>query len=89
MNLTEETKLNFEPLELSRLIVKTGEIEVKVINKITQPVDVPYILPKPLKNGVPYTFNATIPAYNSSNGGVYTATFTRKSGENQRNSAPT
>lgn len=75
MNLTEETKLNFEPLELSRLIVKTGEIEVKVINKITQPVDVTYILPKALKNGVPYTFNATIPAYNSSNGGVYTATF--------------
>jgi hypothetical protein len=75
MNLTEETNLNFDPLELSRLIVKTGEIEVKVVNKISQPIEVTYILPKALKNGIPYTFNATIPAYNSSNGGVYTATF--------------
>lgn len=75
LDLTEETKLNFTPLELSRLIVKTGEIEVKIINKINQPVDVTYILPKAIKNGQPYTFNATIPAYNSSNGGNYSATF--------------
>jgi hypothetical protein len=75
LDQTEETKLNFEPLELSRLIVKTGEIEVKIINKINQPVDVTYILPKALKNGLPYTFSATIPAYNSSNGGNYSATF--------------
>lgn len=75
LDLTEETKLNFTPLELSRVIVKTGEIEVKIINKINQPVDVTYILPKALKNGLPYTFTATIPAYNSSNGGNYSATF--------------
>lgn len=75
LDLTEETKLNFTPLELSKLIVKTGEIEVKIINKINQPVDVTYILPKAIKNGLPYTFNATIPAYNSSNGGNYSATF--------------
>jgi hypothetical protein len=75
LNLTEETKLNFAPLELSRLIVKSGEIEVKIINKINQPVEITYILPKAVKNGVPYTFNATIPAYNSTNGGNYSATF--------------
>ncbi len=75
LDLTEETKLNFEPLELSRLIVKSGEIEVKIKNKINQPVDVTYILPKAIKDGLPYTFNATIPAYNSSNGGNYSATF--------------
>jgi hypothetical protein len=75
LDLTEETKLNFTPLELSRLIVKSGAIEVKIINKINQPVDVTYILPKAIKNGLPYTFNATIPAYNSSNGGNYSATF--------------
>ena len=75
LDLTEETKLNFEPLELSRLIVKSGEIEVKIMNKINQPVDVTYILPKAIKNGIPYTFNATIPAFNSSNGGNYIATF--------------
>jgi hypothetical protein len=75
MDLTEESNLNFAPLELSRLIVKSGEIEVKIINKITQPVDIIYTLPKATKNGVPYTFNATIPAYNSSNGGNYNATF--------------
>lgn len=75
LNSTEETKLNFTPLELSRLIIKSGEIEVKIINKITQPVEITYILPKALKNGVPYTFNATIPAYNSNNGGNFSATF--------------
>jgi hypothetical protein len=36
LDLTEETKLNFSPLALSKLIVKTGEIEVDIINKITQ-----------------------------------------------------
>jgi len=76
LDLTEETKLNFEPLELSRLIVKSGEIEVKIKNKINQPVEVTYILPKAIKNGLPYTFNATIPAYTSNNGGNYSATFT-------------
>lgn len=75
MDLTEETSLSFSPLELSRLIVKSGEIEVKIVNKITQPVDITYILPKAIKNGQPYTFNATIPAYNSSNGGNYSASF--------------
>jgi hypothetical protein len=75
LDLTEETKLNFSPLALSKLIVKTGEIEVDIINKITQPVDITYILPKATKNGVPYTFNATIPSYNSSTGGKYHATF--------------
>jgi hypothetical protein len=75
LDQTEETKLNFEPLELSRLVVKTGEIEVKILNKINQPVEVTYILPKAIKNGRPYTFNATIPAYNSSNGGNFIATF--------------
>ena len=75
LDLTEETKLNFNPLELSRLIIKTGEIEVKIINKITQPVDITYILPKAIKNGLPYTFSATIPAYNTNNGGNYSATF--------------
>jgi hypothetical protein len=76
LDLTEETKLNFTPLELSRLIVKSGEIEVNIKNKINQPVDITYILPKAIKDGQPYTFNATIPAYNSSNGGNYHATFT-------------
>lgn len=75
MDLTEESNLNFAPLELSRLIVKSGEIEVKIVNKITQPVDITYILPKAIKDGMPYTFTATIPAYNSSNGGNYNATF--------------
>lgn len=75
MNTTEETKLHLSPLELNRIIVKTGTIEVQVFNKINQPVDITYILPKAIKNGQVATFNATIPAYNSSNGGHFTTEF--------------
>ena len=75
MDITEESKLSLSPLELSRMIIKTGLIEVKVINKINQPVDVSYIMPKAFKNGQPYVFNATIPASNSGSGGLYEASF--------------
>ncbi len=75
LDLTEESVMNFGALELSRLIVKTGIIDVKIVNKINKPVDVTYILPKSQKNGQPYTFNATIPAYTTANGGLYEASF--------------
>jgi hypothetical protein len=60
INDTEESKFSGEDAELVEIEVFTGNIEYEILNPISQPIIVTYLIPNATKNGVSFSYSDTL-----------------------------
>ena len=70
MNSVEEHLLNLQDIQLKRIQLTSGFIEVKLENPVATPVDITLILPGAIKNGQPLTKILTIGAKTNGQNGI-------------------
>jgi len=64
-NFNEELKFNFNGPELTRMIIRSGFVGIKLISDIPEDVVLKYTMPGATKYGVPFESTVTIPASSS------------------------